>query len=56
MSDKIELLRLCGFYRAIFRALANQNRGHSRVMLELSIDFVFLTIYFSGLVYTCIVL
>ena len=35
MSDKIELMHgYAGFYRAIFRVLANQNRGHSRVMLE----------------------
>ena len=34
MSDKIELMKLAGFYRANFRVLANQNRGHSRVMLE----------------------
>ena len=32
VSDKIELMMLCGVYRAIFRVLANQNRGHSRVI------------------------
>ena len=37
VSDKIELMMLCGVYRAIFRVLANQNRRHSRVMLELVI-------------------
>ena len=44
MSDKIKFMRLCGgFYRAIFRVLANQNCGHSRVMLEYVIYNVFLT-------------
>ena len=31
---------LKGFYRVIFYLLANQNRGHSRVMLELDIHIV----------------
>ena len=48
MSDKIELMRLCGFYRAIFRVLANQNRGHSRVMFF----FFFFKLFIFPFLYT----
>ena len=34
MSDKIELMRLCRVLQSNFRVLANQNCGHSRVILE----------------------
>ena len=35
MSDKVEHMRSCGVLQSnFFRVLANQNRGHSSVMLE----------------------
>ena len=37
MSDKIEFIRLCRVLQSNFYTLANQNRGHSCVMLECAI-------------------
>ena len=34
MSDKLEPISYAGFYKGIFGDLANQIRGHSRVMFK----------------------